>query len=136
MEAGREYFLCGKIWELLSLLESGAPHAGASRDYVETAKTYLETEYMRGVSIAALAQRLNLDRSYFSSLFRRRTGLSPQQYLTQCRLQKAAELIAMHGFTPGEAAAATGYADIFSFSRMFKRRFGVPPSRYPPASSR
>ncbi len=130
METGLEQFLCGKIWELLALLEAGIPHAPNARDYIETAKTYIETEYMRGVSIADLARRLHLDRSYFSSLFKRKTGQSPQQYLTEYRLKKAAELIVNHGCTPGEAAASTGYADIFSFSRMFKRKFGVSPSRY------
>lgn len=135
LPAGREAFLCGKIWELLSLLAGEeAPGAEVRRkqaqDYVNIAKTYLETEYSRGVSVAELARRLNLDRSYFSKLFRRETGRSPQQYLTEFRLQKAAELLRDHGKTPGEAALSTGYPDVFSFSRMFKRYFGVPPTAY------
>lgn len=138
LPAGREAFLCGKIWELLALL-SGAGAAcrdgnhalpRQAADYVNVAKTYLETEYMRGVSVAELAKRLNLDRSYFSKLFRRGTGKSPQQYLTDFRLQKAAELLREYGKTPGEAAISTGYPDVFSFSRMFKRQFGVSPTEY------
>lgn len=134
MPAGREAYLCGTVWELLSLLEEEAAGGNArprhAADCVNVAKTYMETEYMRGVSVAELAKRLNLDRSYFSKLFRRETGKSPQQYLTGFRLQKAAELLRDYGKTPGEAAISTGYPDVFSFSRMFKRHFGVSPSEY------
>ena len=34
------------------------------------------------------------------------------------------------GDTVTETAASVGYSDVFAFSRMFKRRFGVPPSQY------
>ena len=45
-------------------------------DYVEQARTYLEANYMRDVSIGELAGKLNLNRSYFSALFRKKTGKS------------------------------------------------------------
>lgn len=132
---GREAALCGKLWEIFSLLEREAAgehtrHSRSTDVYVNQAKTYLETEYMRGVSIAGLAKQLNLDRSYFSKLFQKATGKSPQRYLTDLRLEKAAELLRSYGKTPGEAACAAGYPDVFSFSRMFKRRYGVSPREY------
>lgn len=130
---GREAFLCGKIWELLSVLwrqESSVQKPGEAGEYVNVAKTYMETEYMRGISVSALAQRLGLDRSYFSQLFKQTTGLSPQQYLTRLRLEKGAQLMVDHGHTPGEAALSTGYPDVFSFSRMFKSHYGVSPRAY------
>lgn len=130
MAAGRESALCGMIWELLALLEAGGEGAPKAEDYVNIARTYMETEYMRGVSVAELARRLNLDRSYFSRLFRQGTGKSPQQYLIDLRLEKAAELLRGYGASPGEAALAVGYPDVFSFSRMFRRRYGVSPTRY------
>lgn len=129
-KSGRELALCGRIYELLSLLSEGASPSGGAQQYVEMAKTFIENEYMRNISIAELARQLNLNRSYFSSIFRQHTGRSPQQFLTDCRLRKAAELMSEHGCTPGEAALSTGYPDIFSFSRMFKRHYGVSPSEY------
>lgn len=83
---------------------------------------------MMDISIAGLAGQLGLNRSYFSTLFRQRTGLSPQQYLLKCRMEHARELLCGYGFTPGEAALAVGYPDIFAFSRMFKRYYGFSPS--------
>lgn len=125
MTQGRELFLCGQVYQLLSLLSERQP---LENDYVEQAQTYLASNYMQDVSISGLAARLGLNRSYFSTLFHQRTGLSPQQYLLRCRMEHARELLCSHAFTPGEAALAVGYPDIFAFSRMFKRYYGVSPS--------
>lgn len=128
LEQGRERCLCGRIWLLLSMLEHMESEGPRGSDYVLRDVNWMQTNYMNPVSISALAGELNLDRSYFSTLFRRQTGRSPQQYLTELRLEKARTLLLEYGYRPGEAAQAVGYADIFSFSRMFKRRYGVSPS--------
>lgn len=128
MENGRSAFLSGKLWELFSLLleQSRTPQA----DYVEKAIHRMQAEYMNGIGVADMARQLNLDRSYFSALFKRSTGLPPQVYLNNLRLAHAAELMVEHGQTPSTAALSTGYADLYSFSKMFKRHFGVSPREY------
>lgn len=127
MREGRELYLAGKVLQLLARL---CQREGGEGDYAQQAKTYMQSNYMRDISIAELAARLNLNRSYFSTLFKSSTGKSPQRYLTDYRMEKACELMTEHGYTPGEAARATGYPDIFSFSRMFKQRYGMAPSAY------
>lgn len=127
--SGKELYLCGRIYELLALLVAPAPDSFAG-DYVLRAKNYMESNYIGEITVSQMARFLGLDRSYFSALFRAQTGRSPQEYLVELRLQRAAELIAVYGYRPGEAAAGVGYRDSCNFSRMFRRRFGVPPSRY------
>ena len=83
LEQGRERCLCGRIWLLLSMLEHMESAGPRGSDYVLRAVNWMQTNYMNPVSISALAGELNLDRSYFSTLFRRQTGRSPQQYLTE-----------------------------------------------------
>ena len=131
MRDGKEWYLCGKIYELLShLRERRAPAADRTAQYVRMAQNYIQSNYMQDLHVGQLAALLNLDRSYFSQIFKRETGKAPQQYIVDLRLQTAAELIASQGLRPGEAAQQVGYGDIFNFSRMFRRRFGVAPSRY------
>ena len=128
--SGQEAFLCQKLWELFVLLAEPSPAARLrSGDYVERAKTYLEAAYMRPVSVAALARQMNLDRSYFSSLFRQQTGLSPQQYPLRLRMSRGAELLA-DGLSPAEAARSVGYPDAAAFARMFRRSYGLSPAAY------
>lgn len=131
LTASLELYLCGKIFELLAALTDscGALEAGVS-DYVERAKNYIEANYAGEISVQGIARCLGLSRSYFSAVFSRAEGLSPQEYLVEFRLRKAAELIETRGLRPGEAAAACGYPDVFTFSKMFKKKFGVPPGKY------
>lgn len=131
IQNGREWFICGKIYELLSLLGEGAvPEKDRPRHYVRMAQNYIESNYDRELRVDKLAADLNLDRAYFSKIFKRYTGKPPQRYIVDFRLDRAAELLALRGLSPGEVAHQVGYSDIFNFSRMFRRRFGVPPSSY------
>lgn len=131
MQEGLEWYVCGKIYGLLSLLRQHCcPAAEGTEQYVRRAQNFIQCNYMKELRVTQIAAFLNLERSYFSHIFKRHTGKAPQEYIVDFRLQKAAEMIISRGMRPGEAARQSGYADIVNFSRMFRRRFGVPPSRY------
>lgn len=131
LEAGKEEYLAGKIWELMSLLirlERGKQIR--INPYVTKAKQYIEQNYMHGIKVTDIAKELNLDRSYFSTVFKRQTGISPQQYLSEFRLEQAAKMLVTDGGSVAAAAYLAGYNDIVNFSRMFKKHFGTAPSHY------
>lgn len=131
MKSGREQYLCGLVWQILAYLESqeGGDRM-TPRQAAEVARTFMDTEYANRISVGQLADRLHMDRSYFFRLFKEAVGCSPQQYLLQVRMSKAAELLGQYGYSPSAAAASVGYEDLSTFSRMFKRTYGVAPSRY------
>ena len=132
LKKSKELYLCGKIYELLSIINEHIETEvkETTLKYVTKAKDYIASNYVGNLSVESISNYLNLDRSYFSTVFKKHEGRSPQQYIVDLRLQKAAELILNHGYKPGEAALNSGYTDIFNFSRMFKRKFGVAPSKY------
>ena len=127
MNRGKSAFLAGKLWQVFScILEEETEEY----DYVSQAIHCMKLEYADGITVKEIAQRLNLNRSYFSSLFKNRTGNSPQEYLTKLRMEKAIELMIKYGKTPSVAAISTGYSDLYNFSRMFKRHTGFSPKHY------
>ena len=127
MESGKSAFLGSRIWELISLiLESDKDHV----DYIEKAIHYIRSEYMYDINIGLLAERLNLDRSYFTTLFTQKIGVSPGRYLSNLRLEKAAELMSVYGESPTTAAMSVGYPDIYHFSKAFKQKYGCSPRQY------
>lgn len=128
MGEGKGAFLTGKLWELCAALTEQQKPAKA--DHIQTALGYMHTQYMNGVTVGELADRLGLDRSYFYTLFKEQVGVSPQEYLVQYRMEQAARFMTEHGQSPSAAALSVGYTDISQFSKMFKRRFGVSPRAY------
>jgi hypothetical protein len=102
-ENGRSAFLAGKLWELLALLQEQTEQ---QTDYVEKAIHFMRSEYMLNITVQGLADRLNLDRCYFSVLFKERTGVPPVRYLMQLRMEKAAELMVAYGERASTAGAS------------------------------
>lgn len=127
----REYYLCGKIYELLALLgQTRTIRGNKTAEHMLEAKNYIDTNYIAQITVEQIADQLNINRCYFSTAFKKHIGKSPQQYLMNVRLEKAAELMAEHGYTVSAAALSVGYADIFNFSKMFKRKYGMSPTAY------
>ena len=125
----KEPYFASRIWQLISAFHEMEGKI-STPNYVEIAKAYIESEFSQNIKISDLASRLNLDRTYFSTLFKSKIGKSPQQYLAEVRLSKAKELMTKYNLAPSVVATSVGYADIFSFSRMFKRHFGISPTEY------
>lgn len=127
LENNQSAFLNSQIWALIS---AALGTRRKEADYVETALNYIETSYMQDINVEKIAAQLNLARSYFTTVFRRRIGIAPGQYLMNLRLEKAAELMAVQGKTPSVAAASVGYPDLYHFSKAFKKKYGVSPRKY------
>ena len=127
----KEWRICAQLYELFAELDAArGPAQGHGGNYVGQAVNYIESNYSQPMRVQDIAAGLGLNRSYFCRLFRQQTGLSPQEYIVSCRLAKAAQFMTEHGMSQEEAARQAGYPDVFSFSRMFRRKYGMPPGRY------
>lgn len=124
---GRSSFLCARLWDLFALLKG---KESVKYDYVQRTLEYIHSEYMNDVTVEKMAQRVNLERTYFSVLFKEKMGVSPKQYLIDYRMNVAASLIIKKDISIAVAACSVGYSDLFTFSKMFKRHFGVSPTEY------
>ncbi len=126
-----ELFSAGKICEILALLryKISSPHK-REQNYAQKAKSYIEANYYKDITVEGIADEMGLDRSYLSSVFKEQIGVSPKEYIVNFRLANAAELMTSYDFSPMQAAASCGYPDIFNFSKMFKKKYGISPREY------
>ncbi|MBR2477011.1 MAG: AraC family transcriptional regulator [Clostridia bacterium] len=120
-------YLTARIWDLFAVLMRRGIH---DKGFVERAVDIIHSEYMNEISVDDISNRIGLERSYFSVMFKKQMGISPKQYIVDYRMRLAASLMANHGQNVGNAAYSVGYTDVFTFSKMFKKRFGVSPSEY------
>lgn len=117
------------LYEMLWRLSLDVPlKQDRQNTYALYAKTYLETAYMRQVSIQEIANTLHIDRRYLTTLFRETYGKPPQVYLMQLRLEQAREFL-NQGYSVTDAASMAGFSDLSNFSRQYKACFGISPSK-------
>ena len=92
--------------------------------------SYFEDHYAEKISLDRIADNMYLSSVYISKIFKSETGDTPIRHLINIRLEKAKELLE-NGWEGSiqEVAMQVGYDDVFHFGKMFKKRFGVSPSK-------
>lgn len=100
------------------------------QQWLESFETYMQQQFVNEkLSVSELAAVFSMSESSLLRQLKRLTGLTPVQYLQELRLQAARRLIEAGSFNSlAKVAAASGYSDVRSFSRAFKKRFGRLPS--------
>ncbi len=81
-------------------------------------------------SVADLGQAIGMSRTAFSNRFGELVGMTPYQYLTTVRMQRAAQHLQTTDEPIVEVAETVGYESEAAFSTAFKRHFGVRPGKY------
>ncbi|NBD24225.1 AraC family transcriptional regulator [Paenibacillus glycinis] len=108
---------------------------GSARDRkresdLERAIRYLGDRLAESVSLPELAAHTGLSKQHLIYLFNQETGFPPIEYFLRMKMQKAGQLLSLTGLTVKEIAASVGIPDPYYFSRLFKKRMGVPPTEY------
>jgi AraC-like DNA-binding protein len=81
-------------------------------------------------TVAIMAKEAGISRSSFASKFERLVGEPPLQYVTRCRLGKAARLLQTSNSKIPEIAALVGYQSAVAFHKAFKRTYRVGPGEF------
>ena len=97
---------------------------------ITAAIQYFNESFSRDISIEEYAAEHHIGTCWFIRSFKRYTGLTPLQYLTSIRINKAKELLQVSNYSIQEIANIVGYEDPLYFSRIFKKQTGHAPSKF------
>lgn len=82
------------------------------------------------IHVSDVVEYTGFTRSYFSTLFRRYMGVSPQEYLVNYRMEQSCRLLLDTSIPMQEIAKRVGYQDPLHFSKAFKQAKGISPTEY------
>lgn len=107
--------------------------------YVGTAKKndmpllaieYIHSHFRSDIDVDTLAQMEHMSCTAFRTAFKNHTGVSPNEYIIAQRISAACRLLSQTDMSVSAVAAEVGYGDQYYFSRIFKKKVGMPPLRY------
>lgn len=102
-----------------------------TRQVIQDAKQFILDHYQNpDLSVEMICRHLHMSPAYFSTVFKKETGQAYIAYLTDVRLNKAVELLNKTDDKTYIIASKVGYQEQNYFSYVFKKKFGVSPTRY------
>jgi AraC-like DNA-binding protein len=97
---------------------------------INKARIILRTNIEQDINIENVASELCVSYAWFRKAFKAYTGIAPNQYLIQLRIEKAKMLLTNHSRSIKEIALSLNFESAFYFSRLFKEKTGVSPDVY------
>jgi AraC family transcriptional regulator len=102
---------------------------GIAPNQMKSLLAWLQEHIQEPLTVGLMAAQVGLSAAHFSREFKRSTGLTPWDYVVRIRLDRARESL-LSGCCSAMVASHFGFADQSHLARLFKARFGVPPSAY------
>ena len=96
---------------------------------VAHARDWMEENFSSNITLEDIAAEAAMNSQHFLRMFKQVYLITPHQYLIERKLKKARRLLESTAMTINEICEAIGFESVFSFSILFKNRFGEPPSR-------
>jgi transcriptional regulator GlxA family with amidase domain len=93
-------------------------------------REYIDAHLNENIGIRVLATTVGLSMYHFARAFKQSMGVTPHDYIVQCRVRRAQELLAGTDLPLSEIALASGFADQSHCARRFREHLGVTPSGY------
>lgn len=97
---------------------------------IREAQKFINEHYPSQITLKEVSTVIGLNATYFSTLFKKETGLNFLEYVTSVRIREAKRLLSDSKMSVSDVAYEVGYSDLKHFSKQFKKITGLNPSQY------
>ncbi len=110
--------------------DSPTAHSAELLSLLSEAVKYMNLHFTEDLSLSDIAEHVHLSRSYFCSAFKKYNGISPFDYITIKRVEKAVEYIKTTNLSKLEIASLSGFSSPSNFYKAFSKITGKKPGDY------
>ena len=132
--SGYHQIIAGIALQILGVVRTISVHQEQENDpggrLINKAKFLLQEALDKPADMELLATDLHMGYSAFRKTFKKKVGVSPNQYHLNLRLNRAVHLLTSTNLTISEVAYQTGFDSLFYFSKLFKKKIGESPKLY------
>lgn len=100
------------------------------KDVVAYVKNYINENIENDLSLEILGEIVHLHPSYLSKIFKEVSDMNLSNYVTDVKIQRAAELLRRGDMKVQDVMRQLGYQKSQHFSKLFKKRYGITPKEY------
>ena len=99
-------------------------------DFIKKAKDIFDVDYNKQFNLSDVSKELGVSTNHLIRLFKLYSGVTPMQYITKVRVDKAKELLNQNNSSIIDVAYTTGFKSLSNFYKCFKENTGYTPSEY------
>lgn len=103
---------------------------GAEKDIVEQAIHYMRENIENRITMAEVLRYVGYSQSHFSTVFKKKTGMSPLSYFNRLKVEHACQLLKTTDLKVNMICYKVGIEDPLYFSRLFSKVMGMSPTDY------
>ena len=98
--------------------------------YVKEGIDYIHRNYYNDINLGTVCDHLNINKSYFCSIFKKETGYTFSNFLNKLRVEKSKEFLLENDESILDIALSVGYNNHTYYSSVFKKYNGMSPQEY------
>ncbi len=102
----------------------------SEQKYVTEIKKYIQSNYLKQIKIADIANKLNINRSHLYRIFKKEMGMGVEDYIINIRITHAKLLLTDTLLPVAQISGLVGYKNYTTFFKMFKQTTGITPIEY------
>jgi len=134
-KTGYQQLVSGMVFHLLGKIQSLEKERSFEPEdptecIINKARIIFRTNIDQDIKVEKVTEELNVSYAWFRRAFKRYTGIAPNQYIIQLKIEKAKALLTDHSKSIKAIAFSMNFESAFYFSKLFKEKTGNSPEEY------
>ncbi len=129
-ECGEFMLLIHKLCERVETIEHEDSISPGTRRHCARAKAFISENIHRHITVAEVAQAVDVSKNYMTNVFSRCEGIPLMEYINRSKLSYITVLIRRYDYTLAQAGKHVGMTDVNYISRIFKHYYGMTITEY------